>query len=134
MRDIRWIDNLKLRVGVGATGNAGVSPYTTKGDITSIFIPGMGGVNIPAYTTNEPYYVDMGKNGVTMANPLLGWEETTQWNIGLDFGVLRTTVSAVRIDFYTSKTKDLLMSMSIPSLTGFSSTMANIGKTSKQGY
>lgn len=132
MRDIRWIDNLKLRVGVGTTGNAGVKPYTTKGDITSIFVPGMGGVNIPAYTTNEPYYVDMSSKGVTMANPLLGWEKTTQWNIGLDFGVLNNRISG-QIDFYTSKTKDLLMSMSIPSLTGFSSTMANVGKTSNKG-
>lgn len=132
MRDIQWIDNLKFRVGVGTTGNAGVSPYTTKGDITSIFVPGMGGVNIPAYTTNEPYYVDMGKNGVSMANPLLGWEKTTQWNIGLDFSVLNNRISG-QIDFYTSKTKDLLMSMSIPSLTGFSSTMANVGQTSNKG-
>lgn len=132
MRDIQWIDNLKLRVGVGTTGNAGVDPYTTKGDITSIYVPGMGGVNIPAFTTNEPYYVDMSKNGVTMANPTLGWEKTTQWNIGVDFSVLNNRISG-QIDFYTSKTKDLLMAMSIPTLTGFSTTMANVGQTSNKG-
>ncbi|WP_297676824.1 TonB-dependent receptor [uncultured Bacteroides sp.] len=132
MQDIKWINNLKLRVGVGTTGNAGVAPYTTKGDITSIFVPGMGGVNIPAYTTNEPYYVDMSKNGVLMANPELGWEKTTQWNVGIDFGVLDSRITG-SIDFYTSKTKDLLMSMSIPSLTGFANTMANVGRTSNKG-
>jgi len=132
MDDINWVNNLKLRVGVGTTGNAGVDPYSTKGDITSIYVPGMAGVNIPAYTTNEPYYVDLSKNGVTMANPNLGWEKTTQWNIGVDFGVLNNRISG-QIDFYTSKTNDLLMSMSVPSLTGYATTIANVGKTSNTG-
>lgn len=132
LKDVEWIDNLKIRLGVGTTGNAGVSPYTTKGDITSIYVPGMGGTNLHAYTTNEPYYVNMSSNGVTMANTNLGWEKTTQWNFGIDFSFLKNRLGG-QIDIYTSTTKDLLMSMSIPSLTGYATTIANVGKTSNKG-
>ena len=132
MKDVEWLDNLKIRLGFGTTGNAAVSPYQTKGAITSIYVPGANGVNLPAYTFNEPYYVDMGANGKTMANPLLGWEKTTQYNLGIDFGAWGNRLIAT-VDFYMSKTKDLLMSMTIPTLTGFNATMANVGKTSNKG-
>lgn len=132
LKDTEWLDNLKLRVGVGSTGNAAVDPYTTKGGITSIYVPGANGSNLPAYTFNEPYYVDMSKNGQKLANSLLGWEKTTQWNIGIDFGAFGNRLTA-SVDFYTSKTKDLLMDMTIPTLTGFNTTMANVGKTSNKG-
>jgi len=131
LKDTQWLDNLKLRIGVGTTGNAAVSPYTTKGSITSIFVPGANGSNIQAYTFNEPYYVDM-KNGNTLANPLLGWEKTTQWNVGIDFGAFGNRLTAA-IDFYSTNTKELLMDMKIPTLTGFEKTLANIGKTSNKG-
>ena len=80
MKSIRWIDNLKVRLGVGTTGNAAVSPYATKGDITSIYLPFNGIDNLLGYTTNEPYYM---KDQLTMANTTLGWEKTTQYNFCL---------------------------------------------------
>ena len=132
LADAHWLDNLKLRLGLGTTGNAAVSPYQTKGGITAIFIPGPNGTNIPAYTFNEPYYVDIGNNGNTLANPLLGWEKTTQWNLGLDFGALDNRLTAT-LDLYASQTRDLLMDMAIPTLTGFSKTVANVGRTSNKG-
>lgn len=132
LKDVTWLSNLKLRVGVGTSGNAAVDPYKTIGSISSIFLPFNGMGNVLGYTTNEPYYVDISKNGKTMANPNLGWEKTTQWNVGVDFAFLNNRISG-QVDFYTSKTKDLLMAMSIPTLTGFSTTFANVGKTSNKG-
>lgn len=129
MKSIRWIDNLKVRLGVGTTGNAAVSPYATKGDITSIYLPFNGIDNLLGYTTNEPYYM---KDQLTMANTTLGWEKTTQYNFGIDFGVLNNRISG-SIDAYWSRTKDLLMKANIPTLTGFPSTYANIGETSNHG-
>lgn len=129
MKSLPWISNLKLRVGVGTTGNAAVSPYSTKGKITSFYLPFNGMGNQLAYAFNEPYYT---KDQVAMANPTLGWEKTTQWNFGLDFGFLDGRISG-SLEFYTSKTKELLMTTTIPTLTGFPSIFANIGKTSNHG-
>lgn len=67
-----------------------------------------------------------------MANADLGWEKTTQWNFGLDFSFLRGRIGG-SLDVYTTKTKDLLMSTTIPSLTGYTRTMANVGETSGWG-
>lgn len=129
LKDVSWISNLKLRLGFGTTGNAAVSPYATKGDITSIYLPFNGMSNQIGYTTNEPYYM---KDQLIMANAKLGWEKTTQYNLGIDFGFLNNRISG-SIDTYVSRTKNLLMNMTIPTLTGFPSTYANVGKTSNHG-
>lgn len=67
-----------------------------------------------------------------MANKDLTWEKTTQYNIGVDYSVLNGRISGV-LDFYTSRTTDLLMQMGIPSLNGYTQTYANVGETSNIG-
>ncbi|MFD2826813.1 SusC/RagA family TonB-linked outer membrane protein [Leeuwenhoekiella polynyae] len=125
-----WINNLKLRVGYGTTGNSAVAPYATKGDIISIFLPFNGLSNQIGYTTNEPYYSG---SQLSLANPNLGWEKTTQYNVGVDFGIFNNRISG-SLNVYKSYTSDLLMSVNIPTLTGFPSTIANIGKTNNKGF
>ena len=129
LKDVRWVDNLKLRFGVGSTGNAAVSPYGTLGTIQSFYYPFSTLGNVPFYTTNDPNFTN---SQVDMGNPNLGWEITTQYNVGLDFSFLNGRISG-SVDAYTSRTKDLLLSMSIPTLTGYPRTTANIGKTSNRG-
>ena len=129
IKNIKWISNLKLRFGVGVTGNSSVSPYETKGDIQQVYLPFNGMDNVIGYTTNEPYYTSTQK---TMANPELGWEKTTQWNIGIDYGFLNGRIFG-SLDLYWSKTNDLIMATTIPTLTGFPSTTANIGKSKNHG-
>ncbi len=128
LRDVKWLDQLKLRLGVGVTGNAAVSPYGTLGVISSYWMPFSTG-NEEIFVTNEPYYTS-GSNA--MPNKNLGWEKTTQWNFGIDFSFLKGRIGGT-IDMYTSTTKDLLLSMSVPSLSGYPSMMANVGKTSNKG-
>ena len=129
MKGIDWVSNLKLRLGVGVTGNSAVSPYQTIGDITGIYLPFNGMDNVLGYTTNEPYY---SANQLSMANPELGWEKTTQWNFGIDYGFLNGRIFG-GIDFYWSRTNDLIMATNIPTLTGFPTTYANVGKTKNHG-
>ncbi|OXA76714.1 TonB-linked outer membrane protein, SusC/RagA family [Flavobacterium aquidurense] len=129
LKDVNWLENLKLRIGFGTTGNSSVDPYQTKGNITSFYLPFNGMGNQIGYTTNEPYYT---KDQLTMANPELGWEKTTQYNLGIDFSFFKNRFSG-SIDTYRSFTSDLLMEVKIPTLTGFPSTTANIGKTSNKG-
>ena len=128
LNDVTWIDQLKLRFGVGVTGNSAVDPYGTLGVISSYWMPFSTG-NTQILVTNEPYYSNSQNR---MPNKNLGWEKTTQWNVGLDFSFIKGRLGGT-IDAYTSTTKDLLMAMSIPSLTGYPSMMANIGKTSNKG-
>ena len=129
LKDVSWLDNLKLRVGFGTTGNAAVAPYGTLGNLQSNYLPFNGMDNQIFYTTNEPNYT---KDQVGMPNKDLGWEKTTQYNVGLDFSVLAGRISG-SVDVYTSRTKDLLLSMRVPTLTGYPNTTANIGKTSNRG-
>ena len=67
-----------------------------------------------------------------MANPDLGWERTTQYNLGIDYGFLNNRLTG-SIDAYKTKTNDLLLLMSIPITNGYGSTYANVGKTSGWG-
>ena len=129
LKDVSWLDQLKLRFGVGTTGNASVSAYGTLGTIQSFYMP-FSTANERILITNEPYYTN---NQTRMANKDLGWERTTQYNFGIDFSFLRGRING-SIDLYTSRTKDLLLQQSLPSLTGYPSMMANIGETKNKGF
>ncbi|WP_170154454.1 TonB-dependent receptor [Mangrovibacterium diazotrophicum] len=120
MSGAAWVNQLKLRLGVGATGNAAIDPYETKGRLVAVFYP-IGS------TTTAGQYTDP-----TLANEDLGWEKTTQYNIGLDFSILNSRISG-SLDSYISHTTDLLMQKSIPTVTGYEDTFANIGETKSSG-
>ena len=128
MKDISWINQLKLRFGMGTTGNAAVSAYGTLGAIGAYWMPFSTG-NTMIFVTNEPYY---SKSNNLMPNKDLGWEKTTQYNYGIDFSFLNGRVGGT-VDIYHSKTSDLLMQMTIPSLSGYPAMMANIGQTKNFG-
>lgn len=131
MKDISWINQLKLRLGMGTTGNSAVSAYGTMGTIGAYWMP-FGTGNQLVFTTNEPYYVDMGKKGQLLSNKNLSWEKTTQYNYGLDFSFIDGRIGG-SLDVYHSTTTDLLMKMTIPSLTGYPAMMSNIGETQNFG-
>jgi hypothetical protein len=127
--EVNWVDNLKLRFGVGVTGNSNIVPYSTLGAIQGIFLPFNGMSNVQGYTTNEPYYT---RDQVPLANKELGWEKTTQYNVGLEFGLFKNRVSGT-LELYRTFTDDLLMEVIIPTLTGYPRTIANVGETSNKG-
>ena len=130
MEGIDWINQLKLRVGVGSTGNSSVSPYGTLGVISAYWMPfGNAGGNQQIFVTNEPYY-SSGSN--LLPNKDLGWEKTTQFNYGIDFSVLDGRIGGT-IDIYHSRTTDLLMRRSISPLSGYPAMMDNIGETKNFG-
>jgi len=120
IRDIDIISQMKMRGGWGVTGNSSVEPYKTSG---SIYAQGVvfNKVNTVGYKSHD------------MPNKLLGWEKTSQINIGLDFGFLNNRVSG-SVEYYEAKTSDLLMDRSIPAITGYAKIQANIGKTENKGF
>lgn len=127
MQGASWVNQLKLRLGYGVTGNSAISAYGTKGDISTTFYNWNGAANI-GYLPSDPTV----NNAPKMANHDLGWEKTAQINLGVDYSFLDHRISG-SLDYYTTNTTDLLMSMSIPSLTGYTSTYANVGETKGWG-
>ena len=119
MKSIRQINLLKLRVGYGETSNQSVAPYKT-----------LGLLNTRPYNFGTTY--SMGMYVSELPNPALGWEYSETWNVGLDFGILKNRLSGT-IEYYLQNTKDVLLSVSLPSTSGVGSYMANIGKTQNQG-
>ena len=128
LQDVSWLNQLKLRVGVGVTGNSAIDPYQTKGAVVPIYYP-YGDSSTSGFVASDPVATG---GTVAMANKDLTWEKTTQYNIGVDYSVLNGRISGV-LDFYTSHTTDLLMQMGIPSLNGYTQTYANVGETSNIG-
>lgn len=128
VKEMSWVNQLKLRLGVGTTGNSAIDPYQTKGEIVSLFYPFGGSAN----SGYVPFEFQVPDGELAMANPELGWERTTQYNLGVDFGFWNNRLTGV-VDVYTSRTKDLLMQMTIPSLTGYTLTYANVGETTNKG-
>ncbi len=128
LKDISWLNQLKLRIGMGVTGNAAIKAYATKGAITGLYYNWGQKKSSLGYVPSDPSQKEPAK----MANPTLGWERTTQYNVGIDYGFFNNRLTG-SIDAYKTKTNDLLLEMSIPSLTGYVSTYANVGKTSGYG-
>ena len=120
LKGITWINQLKLRFGVGTVGNAAVTLYSTKGAITQLTVP-FGTGTETGYTFTS-----------AVANQELGWEKTTQYNLAVDFSLLKGRVNGT-IEAYKSYTSDLLLTVALPSVSGFTSTIANVGETSNRG-
>ena len=116
-----WLNNLKLRASWGISGNAAVKPYST---LTSL-------------SDNKIYYYLGGKDiaGLIpsqMGNTDLTWEKTASLDFGFDFGIVDNRVSG-SVDYFNSKTSDLLYRKSAPASSVFPSVLANIGATKGQG-
>jgi hypothetical protein len=90
-----WINELKLRVGAGVTGNSAVAPYATQGAITSLFYP--------FYTTNTAGAIPSLEYGKLN----LGWEKTTQYNVGIDFNLSKAEFPERR-HIYNSKLRSVI--------------------------
>ena len=120
MENLKWIDNLKLRVGYGETSNQSINPYST-----------LGGLAIRNYNFGNTYKAGYYVNA--LPNPELGWEYSKTWNFGLDFSLFNGRLYG-SIEYYTQKTKDILLDVSLPSTSGVSSFTGNIGNTENKGF
>lgn len=126
MKEANWLDNLKLRLSYGQVGNDGISS-----DLWSQMWASETDRRWQ-HVINNQYQTayDLATN--EMANKDLKWETTITRDLGLDFGFLNNRLWGT-VDLYWNTTKDLLMLTSIPGITGFTSTYANIGQTSNKG-
>lgn len=117
------LDYLKLRAGYGVSGNQ-TSRYSSLARVNSSigYIFGDGASSGV-----------MRQELVSMENSNLKWEKTGGLNFGIDFAVLNNRLSG-NIEYYKTTTKDLLYAVSIPSITGFTSIMSNVGEIDNHGF
>lgn len=121
---LKWVDMLKLRISYGANGNQAITPYRTLDRLYSNVKYIWGDAGIAA---NTAY---LAADGV--GNPNLKWETTYSTNIGLDFQLFKNRIGGT-IDVYNSRTKDLLMTRTVPIMNGYSRIWDNIGETQNRG-
>ena len=115
--DAKWLNLCKFRITYGLTGNQNFSPYQAKATYKfydSIIYDNISG----AYLMGMP-------------NPNLKWQQTGDFTIGLDLGLWKRL--NLRFDWYDSRTRDALIAMSIPTSTGFTSYMENLGNVENRG-
>lgn len=121
MESLTWLDQLKLRAGFGQTSNQAVNAYSTLGRLSSRYY------NFGDATYATGYYVTQ------LPNENLGWEFSKTWNYGLDFSVLKNRLSGT-LEYYSTKTEDILLGLGLPPTSGVSSYTANIGATENNGF
>jgi len=124
LKNSRTFSDLKLRAGYGITGQQdGIGNYAFLSTYS------LSGPNSLSQFGNN-YYYTYAPSGFY---PDLKWEETTGYNVGLDYGFINNRITG-SIDFYLKRTKDLLNSVSQPAGTNFSAyVLANVGNMDNKG-
>lgn len=127
MKDLTWLDDLKLRAGWGKTGNqSGIDDYAY----------------LQRYNIERVKWFETGNDNavptITAANLRtndLKWETTTQTNVGIDFTAFRSRLT-VTMDYYFKKTTDMLMNVTMPSTgaSSISNTQRNGGEMENKGF
>lgn len=124
LRDVSWINDLKLRAGWGQTGNqAGLAEYGWMQQYSTNYYDWTLTENAQAVPT-----VGGRKN---IKNQDLTWETSSQTNVGLDFALLNNRLN-LSLDYYYKYTKDMLMDVPLPS--PYPSIYRNDGEMSNQGF
>lgn len=125
MKGLEWLNQMKLRVSYGVTGNQSIDPYSTF----AMYGQNPGGNIIYADPSGNALSTMIVTN---LANKGLKWEKTASWNVGIDFGLWNSRLSGT-LDLYQKKTTDLLISRTLPGSAGFSSTYYNQGSLTNKG-
>lgn len=120
MANQHLLSDLKVRASYGIAGNAAVKPYSTTTGL--ILIPFSWNDQTASAYGFDP------QNG----NRDLKWELTGTQNIGIDFGILKNRITA-SVDYYDSRTNDLLLLRPLPTTSGHARVLENVGKTRNNG-
>ncbi len=120
LKNIDWIDDLKLRISWGRSGNNNIDH-----DITWTKL------DLKRYVFNGTGVNGFGV-GARKGNMDLKWEMTSEWNYGIDFGFFNNRINGT-IDIYNRTTRDLIFARSVSSINGYNSILENVGTSSNKG-
>lgn len=118
LKENKVITNLKIRGSFGITGNQEIGNYKSLAQLT--------GSN---YTDGSSVIYGFKES---IGNGDLKWERTTQFDLGFDLSLWNRI--DIAFDYYTRNTNDLLYNVPIPSTSGYSSILSNIGKVTNKGW
>jgi TonB-linked SusC/RagA family outer membrane protein len=121
MKNFDFLSEAKIRVSYGLSGNNAFSndyPYVAS-------------VSSDNYSFNNNLVTGLAPS--SLGNAKLGWEKSNQLDVGIDIGLLNDRIFLVA-DYYVRNTKDLLLSVNVPTLTGFSTAFKNIGEMENKGW
>jgi len=120
MQNQNLFSNLKLRASWGKSGNQAIGPYRTLGVLTEANTT-LNGAEVPGLTLGRP------------SNPNLQWETTTSLDIALEASLFGGRIFT-EFNYYQKETNDLLLDVTIPRQTGFTSQLQNIGALENKGW
>lgn len=116
----RTVSNLKIRAGYGVTGNTEIGVYQSLATLGNTSWTLGGNQLVTGFFPN------------IIPNPDLKWEKTGQFNLGLDLGLFNNHLR-ITADYYRKLTTDLLYNVAIPTASGFSTMLQNIGSVENKG-
>lgn len=119
LQNVRWLDQAKLRLSYGSTGNTAIDPYQTQPLLSRT-----------SYAWDNT--AAFGYRPGSIGNPDLRWESSATANAGLDFSMFNGRVSGA-LEYYVTNTTDLLAPQPLPASTGFQGFTTNIGHTRNKG-
>lgn len=114
-----WLSDLKLRASWGITGNNDIGNY-----------PSLAFVGANNYILGNAF--SAGKVVNSFANQELKWEKSNQLDIGMDLALFNSKL-IFNVEYYKKITNDMLLPVSIPSVSGFTTSLDNIGKVENHG-
>lgn len=120
MQNQNVFSDLKLRASWGRSGNQAIGPYRTLGVLTEANTT-LNGAEVPGLTLGRP------------SNPNLQWETTTSLDIALEASLFGGRIFT-EFNYYYKETNDLLLDVTIPRQTGFTSQLQNVGSLENRGW
>jgi TonB-linked SusC/RagA family outer membrane protein len=120
LKNVKFLNELKLRASYGETGNNNIGDYEQYATITYEKYP-LNGTPISGYAPQR------------LPNPGLTWEKQQSVNVGFDASILNKRVG-ITIDRFRSTNTNLLLRVNIPDITGFSTSLQNIGQVRNEGW
>ncbi|MBB5441183.1 TonB-linked SusC/RagA family outer membrane protein [Pedobacter sp. AK017] len=123
MKDLVFVNDAKLRVSYGRTGNNRISEFS--------YLSQLRFLKTDAYSYNNAI-PSIGIGLKLLGNPDLIWESTDQFNLGYDLNLFNNRITMVA-DVYKKITRDLLLNAQLPYTTGISEAFKNIGRMSNEG-
>jgi len=121
MENYKFISETKIRASYGLAGN---NAFNNN-------YPYVGLLRPDNYVLGNQLANGLGAS--SLGNPLLGWEKSRQTDLGVDLGFFNSRIYFIA-DYYHRLTTDLLLNVNVPTLSGFSSTVKNIGKMENKGW
>jgi len=120
MKGIQFLDDLKLRVSYGRSGNNNIGNYDHIGLISYV-------------NYNFGNRVASGFAQANIGNPSLSWEKQEQTNLGIDFAIINSRIR-LSAEYFVSKNYGLLLDVPIPTITGFGTALQNMGEVRNKGW